>query len=334
MRMIRLAAAASLAAFSGQALAADPAPATPPAATTPAAPPAATPAAPPTMAGPAMAPKTDPVIATVDGQPIHLSEVQEAATQVPEEYRNLPPQVLYPQIVEQLIDRKALLKLAQVRHMDQDPAVQKSMLRAEQQALQNAVIAAEVGPTITPEAVRARYDATIANKPGEEEVHARHILVSSEDEAKKIIADLDKGADFATEAKAHSTDPGAANGGDLGFFKKGDMLPEFSAVAFALKPGEISQTPVHTRYGWHVIKVEGTRTATPPTFDQAKDELRQTMIQEGIQKVVKEARAVVTVQTFNPDGSPTKPPAPLTPPATGASGSATPAPAAAPAPAK
>ena len=348
MRMIRLATAASLVAISGAALAADPAPPAPPAtapapaspapAPTPAAsapatpaPPAPSPGSPPAPPPPGSAaatrPKGDPVVATVDGQPIHLSEVQEAVAQVPEEYRNLPPQVLYPQLVEQLIDRKALLKLAQERHLDKDPAVEKAMQRAEQQALQNAVIAGEVGPTVTPAAVRARYDATIGNKPGEEEVHARHILVANEDEAKKIIADLDKGADFATEAKAHSTDPGASNGGDLGWFKKNDMLPEFSAVAFTLKPGEISQTPVHTRYGWHVIKVEGTRTATPPTFDQAKEELRQTMIQEGIQKVVKEARNDVTVQHFNPDGSPMAPPPPPgAPPAPGSAPGAPPAP--------
>ena len=318
MRIIRLAAAASLVAISGPAFAADPTPPAPaPAVVAPAASPAATtPATPapaegaPTMAPPSMAstaPKGDPVIAKVDGEEIHMSELQEAASQVPEEYRNLPPQVLYPQLVEQLVDRRALLKLALARKLDQEPAVKKSMLRASQQALQNAVIAGEVGPSITPQAVKARYDATIGNKPGEEEVHARHILVASEDEAKKIIEELKKGGDFAALAKAHSTDPGAANGGDLGFFKRPDMLPEFSEVAFALKPGEISQTPVHTRYGWHVIKLEERRTATPPTFEQARDELRQTMIQEGIQKVVKEARAGAKIETFNPDGSVPKP---------------------------
>ena len=319
MRIIRLAAAVSLVAISGPAFAADPVPAAPPPApavvapaASPAAPTPPTPAPegamsapPPSMA--ATAPKGDPVIAKVDGEEIRMSELQEAASQVPEEYRNLPPQILYPQLVEQLVDRRALLKLALARKLDQEPAVKKSMLRASQQALQNAVIAGEVGPSITPQSVKARYDATIGNKPGEEEVHARHILVASEDEAKKIIDDLKKGGDFAALAKAHSTDPGAANGGDLGFFKRPDMLPEFSEVAFALKPGEISQTPVKTRYGWHVIKLEERRTATPPTFEQARDELRQTMIQEGIQRVVKEARAGVKVEMFNPDGTIPKP---------------------------
>ena len=98
---------------------------------------------------------------------------------------------------------------------------------------------------------------TIANKPGEEEVHARHILVDSEDQAKKIIDQLNKhGADFATLAKAKSKDPAAQNGGDLGFFKKADMVPEFADAAFALKPGEVTQTPVKTQFGWHVIKVD------------------------------------------------------------------------------
>ena len=96
-------------------------------------------------------------------------------------------------------------------------------------------------------------------------MHARHILVASEDEAKKIIEELNKGGDFAALAKAHSTDSGAAQGGDLGFFKKGDMVPEFAAAAFALKAGEITTTPVHTQYGWHIIKVEEHRQAPPPT---------------------------------------------------------------------
>ena len=330
MRIIRFAAAASLIATAGPALAADPAPTMQaptmqaPAAATPA--PAATPgpaAAP--QAG--VAPKGDPVVARVDGEEIHLSDVQEASAQIPEEYRNLPPQVLYPQIVEQLVDRRALLKLALARHLDQDPAVQKQMQRASQQALQNAVIAGEVGPTVTAQTIKARYDSTIGNKPGDEEVHARHILVADEAKAKDLIEKLSKGGDFAALAKENSTDPGAANGGDLGFFKKADMLPEFSAVAFALAPGEVSKTPVHTRYGWHVIKLEERRTSTPPAFEQSRDEIRQAMIQEGIQKIVKEARAGVKVETFNPDGSVPKPGDAPAPPGSSPAG---PPPAAAP----
>ena len=322
MRVIRFAAAAALLSATvlggGAAFAADPTPAPAPAA----APPAAAPAKP-----------ADPVIAKVDGQDIHMSELQEAAAQIPEEYRNLPPQILYPQLVEQLVDRRALLKMAQAQKLDQDPQVKKAVQHAAEQALQNALISREVGPSVTDAAIKARYDSTLGGKPGEEEVHARHILVANEADAKSIIDQLKKGADFATLAKAHSTDPGAANGGDLGFFKKADMLPEFSAVAFALQPGQISETPVHTRYGWHVIRVEEHRTAPPPSYEQSHDELRQTMIQEGIQKVVKEARNGVTVEKFNPDGSVPKATDTATPPAAlPATPTAPPSPPAAPSP--
>jgi peptidyl-prolyl cis-trans isomerase C len=262
------------------------------------------PGAPPAPAKVAGDPATsDPVVAKVNGQDIRASDVREAMSSLPDEYRSLPPNMLFPMMLDQLVDRKALVLLAQKQGLDKDPEVQRQMTRAADAALQNALLSRDVGPSVTEQKVKERYDATVANKPGEEEVHARHILVGSEDEAKKIIAQLQGGADFAQLAKEHSTDPGAAQGGDLGWFKKGDMLPEFSAVAFALQPGQITDTPVHTQYGWHIIKVEGRRQAPPPSFEQARDQLRQDMIQEGVRKVVAEARQGLAIQRFNPDGS-------------------------------
>ncbi len=250
--------------------------------------------------------KPDAVIARVNGQDIHASDLHDAAQALPQEMRNMPPQMLYPMLLDQLIDRKALVLQAQKMGLDKDPAVQRQINRAQEQALQQALLQKEVGPSLTEAAVHARYNETVAGKPGEEEVHARHILVASEDEAKKIIAELKAGADFSELAKKYSTDPGAQQGGDLGFFKKADMLPEFSAVAFALQPGQVSPTPVHTQYGWHVIKVEERRTDTPATYEASRDQLRQTMIQEGVQKAVQEARAGVSIEKFNQDGTPQK----------------------------
>ncbi len=264
--------------------------------------------------------RPDPVVATVNGRDIRASDVREAIAGLPDEYHGLPPNMLFPMMVDQLVDRKALVLLAEKQGLDKDPQVQRQMAHAADSALQNALLSRDVGPTITEQKVKERYDATVANKPGEEEVHARHILVNNEDEAKKIIAQLKGGADFAQLAKQDSKDPGAAQGGDLGWFKKADMLPEFSAAAFALQPGQITETPVHTQYGWHIIKVEGRRQAPPPTFEQARDQLRQDMIQEGVHKIVAEARQGVTIERFNPDGSTPKatdtaepPPAPAKP---------------------
>ena len=149
----------------------------------------------------------------------------------------------------------------------------------------------EVGPQVTEAAVKARYDKDIAGKPAVQEVHARHILVADEATAKKIIAELKKGGDFAALSKQYSKDPGAAQqGGDLGLFKKGDMVPEFSDAAFALKDKEVDPTPVHTQFGWHVIQMLEHRTAPPPTSSRRSEELRQKMIQEAVQKAVAQAR--------------------------------------------
>ena len=170
------------------------------------------------------------MLAKVNGEEIHLSDVQEALGGLPPEYRGMPPQMLYPRILDQLISQKALVVLAKKQGLDQDPAVIKQMRDASEQALQAAAIRKVVGPQVTEEAVKAAYDKDVAGKPAEQEAHASHILVANEADAVKIIDQLKKGGDFAAIAKANSTDPGAAQGGDLGWFKKGDMLPEFSAA--------------------------------------------------------------------------------------------------------
>ena len=143
-------------------------------------------------------------------------------------------------LLDQLIDGRALVSEAHKSGLDKDPAVQRQVTAAEDRALQTAVLSKEVGPIVTDEAVRARYDQDIAGKPGEEEVHAKHILVDNEAEAKKIIADLKGGGDFAALAKQYSKDPGGAQqGGDLGFFKKDEMVPEFAdrCIRAAARPG-------------------------------------------------------------------------------------------------
>jgi peptidyl-prolyl cis-trans isomerase C len=260
----------------------------------------------PPAGGSAVTAPADPVIAKVNDQPIYLSDLQAASQNLPDNLRNMPPQMLYPMMLDQMIDGRALVIEAKKDGLDKDPTVAKQIAAAEDRALQSAMLSKIVGPAVTDDAVKARFEKDQSGKAPEEEIHARHILVATEAEAKKLIAELDKGADFATLAKQNSTDPGAKEGGDLGFFRKDDMVPEFAAAAFALKPGEITQTPVHTQFGWHVIKVEERRPAAPVTFDQSKDELRQRMIQEGVQQALAKARAQVTVQKFNMDGTPIK----------------------------
>ncbi|MGA9011223.1 MAG: peptidylprolyl isomerase, partial [Acetobacteraceae bacterium] len=253
-------------------------------------------------------PPADPIVAKVDGQPIHLSELKDAVQGLPANVRGMPTQTLYPMLLDQMIDGRLLVAEARKSGLDKDPTVQRQVAAAEDRALQTAMLNKEVGPSVTEEAVHARYDQDIAGKPGEEEVHAKHILVDNEAEAKKIIAQLKGGGDFSALAKQYSKDPsGAQQGGDLGFFKKDEMVPEFATAAFALQPGQISPEPVHTQFGWHVILLVERRRADPPSFEQAHDELRQKMIQEGVQKAVAKARASASVEKFNLDGSQVRP---------------------------
>jgi peptidyl-prolyl cis-trans isomerase C len=272
--------------------------------TTPAPAPAPTqaPATPQPVAG-APAATADPVVAKINGQPIHLSDLQAAVQSLPPDAHNMPAATLFPMLLEQMIDGRALVIEARKAGLQDDPTIHHQMDDAADRVLQTAMLSKVVGPTVTDDAVRARYQRDLASKPGESEVHARHILVDNEDLAKKIIAELKQGGDFAALAKQYSKDPGADHSGDLGFFKKDEMVPEFATAAFAMQPNQISDTPVHTQFGWHVIQVLEIRKAPVPTFEEARNALRQKMIQEGIQQAVADARSKVTVEKFNLDGS-------------------------------
>jgi peptidyl-prolyl cis-trans isomerase C len=228
----------------------------------------------------------------------------------------MPPQQLYPMLLDQLVDAQALLVEARKTGLDKDPEVQRSMQMAQDRALESSLLNKVVRPQVTDAAIKARYEEQYAGKSGDAEVHARHILVSDEATAKKIIGELKKGGDFAALSKQYSKDPGAAQqGGDLGFFKKTDMVPEFADAAFAMKDNEVSPAPIKTQFGWHVIQTMEHRNAAPPTYDQVHDELRQQMVQAAVQKEIAEARGQVSIERFNMDGSPVKPTDTAEPPA-------------------
>jgi peptidyl-prolyl cis-trans isomerase C len=267
-------------------------------------------AAPPARQPAPAATGANTVVATVNGEPIRMSDVATAAQALPPQIQQqMPPEKLFPLLVEQLVSGKAVQIQARKQGLDRDPAVARQMQAAADQVLQGIALRKAVLPKVDEEAIKAAYDKEYAGKPGETEVHARHILVDSEAKAKDIIAQLDKGAKFDELAKklGDPKDPSTQQGGDLGFFKKGDMLAEFSNAAFALKPNEYTKTPVHTRYGWHVIQVLETRTSQPPTYNQVHDDIKQKLLQADAKAYIAEAKASVKVQLFNADGTPVKP---------------------------
>ena len=147
------------------------------------------------------------------------------------------------------------------------------------------------------------YDDAVKQMPAEQEVHARHILVPTEDEAKAIEAELKKGADFAALAKEKSKDPGAADGGDLGYFTKDQMVPEFAEAAFKLDKGQISD-PIHTQFGWHIIKVEEKRNRKAPDFDQVKAQIETYVTRKAQADYVAKLRETAKIERMDqPDAA-------------------------------
>ena len=259
--------------------------------------------------------KSDPVVAKIGTDVILLSELNAAAAALPPQARQLPPDQLMPRLLDQMVDTRLLAQEAHKTGLDKDPVVQRTLKDVQERALVSVMLEREVGPRITDAAVKERFDKEISTQKPVQELHARHILVDDEATAKKIIADLKKGADFAALSKQYSKDAAAVEqGGDLGYFKATDMVPEFSTAAFALKDKEISPTPIHTQFGWHVVQALDHRAGTPPSFDQVKDQLRQQMINEEVRKTVARARTNVTVERFNLDGSPIRATDQATPP--------------------
>ncbi|MCQ9154327.1 peptidylprolyl isomerase [Acidomonas methanolica] len=254
---------------------------------------------------PAAPENMNPLIASVNGQDIHLDDVRKAAVNLPPQARQIPQDTLIGLLVNQLIDQKAIEIVARKEGVQNQPEVKDAMEHAANTALQNAYLQQKVTPLITDAAIEARYKSEYESKKGEVEIHARHILVATEAEAKDIISQLKKGADFAALAKKLSTDKGSgASGGDLGWFKKGDMLPAFSDAAFAMKPNTISQTPVKTQYGYHVIQVLGSRPAPVPPMAQVKDQIRQELVREDVSKVVAQAKSEVKIVHYDAQGKP------------------------------
>jgi peptidyl-prolyl cis-trans isomerase C len=247
--------------------------------------------------------QSDPVVAAVNGMKIHLSDVQKAAQNIPQQMQQLPPDQLFPLLVNQVIDRDALLVAAHHENLDKQPAVAAAMTQAANVSLENAYVQQHVSGAVTDAAVQAEYNKDYADKPGPEQMEARHILVKTQAEAEAVIDQLNHGANFAALAQKDSIDPGAKNGGELGWFTKDEMVPAFADAAFALQPGQYTKTPVQTQFGWHVILLEGKRNAPTPALADVQDQIRQTLADDAIKSTLAAARSKVKVQIYNPDGT-------------------------------
>ena len=262
-----------------------------------------------TWTAPSFAADSDPVLARVNGVEIHESDLKLAEDELgPSLPAQMDPATKRENIMNYLIDMKVVAKAADDRKLGDSDDFKRHLEFARQRLLMDTLLNVDGKAALTDDAEHKVYDDAVKQIAAEPEVHARHILVETEDEAKQVVEELKKGADFAELAKKKSKDPGASDGGDLGFFTKDQMVPEFSAAAFSLEPGKVSD-PVKSQFGWHVIKVEEKRNRKPPDFTQVKPQIESYLTRKAQGATVEKLRAEAKVERLDqpaakPDAAP------------------------------
>jgi peptidyl-prolyl cis-trans isomerase C len=241
---------------------------------------------------------SDPVIARANGVDIRQSDLALAEDEVGASMPQMAPDQKREYLITYLADIIVLSQAADQQKVGDRDDVKHKIQFERNKVLMETLLQDAGQAAVTDDAMHKVYDDAIKQMPAEQEVHARHILVPTEDEAKAIEAELKKGADFATLAKEKSKDPSAADGGDLGYFTKDQMVPEFADVAFKLDKGQISD-PVKTQFGWHVIKVEDKRTKPTPTFDEVKSQLQTYVAHHAQAELVANLRKTATIDRLD-----------------------------------
>jgi peptidyl-prolyl cis-trans isomerase C len=264
------------------------------------------------FAAPASRAQQDPVVARVEGTEIHESDLAIAEEDLAGNMQQMPPEAKREYLITFLADMMLVAKAAEGKKLADNDDFKRRLAYARTKLLMEQLLQTEAKTAITPEAMRKVYDEAIGQVKKEQEVRARHILVETEDEAKAVLAELKKGADFAELAKSKSKDPGSADGGDLGYFTREQMVPEFADVAFKLDKGAISD-PVKSQFGWHIIKVEDKRDRQPPEFDKVKDQIEQYLVRRSQAEMITKLRAAAKIDRVAPPAAPAAP-APTTPP--------------------
>ena len=241
---------------------------------------------------------SDPVIARVNGVDIKQSDLALAEEDVGADMQAASPEAKREHLISYLADIIMVTQAADKKNLADDPDFKRRLAFLRSKLLMGYELQEEAKTALTDEALKQTYDEAVKSMSGQEEVRARHILVEGEDEAKAIIEQLKGGADFAKLAKEKSKDPGAAEGGDLGYFTKDQMVPEFADVAFKMYPGQLSN-PVKTQFGWHVIKVEDKRTKQPPEFEKVKDQIEAYLARKAQSDFIAKLRQSAKVERFD-----------------------------------
>ncbi len=249
----------------------------------------------------------DPVVARVNGSEIHRSEIMDAMQALGPQAQQMPPQVIYPQLLQKVIVTKLVAAKGYADNLQSDKDVKDRLKQAEASLVAETYVHKAIQPKITEDKIKKKYDELAAKYKPQDEVRARHILVKTEDEAKDVIKQLKGGADFAKLAEEKSQDKGSAKqGGDLGYFPQGAMVKPFADAAFAMKVGDVSDTPVKTDFGYHIIKVEDRRKSSAPPLSEVHDQIANQIGQDLTNDLIKDLQAKAKIEKFNLDGTPMK----------------------------
>jgi len=241
------------------------------------------------------------VLAVVNGEPLTQLHYDQFIEQYTPQVRAMAEQDK-GRFMRELVLQELLAQEGKKQKLDQEPEIQIRLHTQMNNTIARAVVqkSVEENSGITDKKLKAHYDANKSNYKEGETITASHILVKTEPEAKAVLEELKKGKDFEELAKEKSTDPGAPQGGSLGSFGRGRMVPDFEKAAFALKAGEVSQ-PVQTRFGWHVIKVTEHTEGKQQNFEQAKEEIRKALMTDYIQEMIQELQNKAAIEIKNPD---------------------------------
>jgi peptidyl-prolyl cis-trans isomerase C len=254
---------------------------------------------------PASAQQDDPVIAKVNGVEVRASDLALIEEELGNNVPPIPGAAKREFLLAQIADMIIIAKAAEAKKLADSNDFKRRLQFARNKLLMEMFLQGETKGAVTDAALKKAYEEGIKQIAEDKEVRARHILVESEDEAKAILEEIKKGGDFAELAKQKSKDPSKADGGDLGYFGKDQMVPEFADVAFKLEKGKISD-PVKTEFGWHIIKVEDKRDRAVPEFDKVKDQLETYVMRQAQEEILNKLRQAAKVERVEPRSAPAK----------------------------
>lgn len=243
------------------------------------------------LACPAAANDAGKVVATVNGTEITLGHIALQREQLPPQYQQLPDDVLYKGILEQIIQQTVLSQTVEGKLTRRDETALENDRRAY---LAGAALQGVVSVAVTEATLQAAYDARFRDAAPQTEYNASHILVESEEEAARLKAEIEAGADFAAIARQHSKDGAGPGGGNLGWFGLGMMVKPFEEAVVALAPGALGG-PVQTQFGWHLIKLNETRIASAPALEEVRAELAAEIEQQAVEARIKELTDAATI---------------------------------------